>query len=154
MASTQTQSTPYQGEGLRTDRSLGMYILLSIVTFGIYHLICFYNIGDDLNRIIGVADGRKTRNYVLVALLLSPITFGVMYFIWYHQMSNRVGQELRRRGIDFQLDASTYWLWSILGGFIIVGPFIYIHKLFTAMNLLSASYNANDTFHSPQNPFQ
>lgn len=38
-------------------------------------------------------------------------------------------------------DASSYWLWGILGSLIIVGPFVYIHKLFHAMNLLSENYN-------------
>lgn len=33
--------------------------------------------------------------------------------------------------------------WCILGSLILVGPFIYTHKLLTAMNLLSADYNVN-----------
>jgi len=163
-----------------------MYILFSILTSGIYHLVCFYNIGADLNRIAGRFDGQKTRNYVLISLavyvtaflftflglmlvwfvdrwtmfyvlrilILAMIAVSALYCIWHHQLSKRIGRELWRRGIVYPISASTYWLWSVLGSFILVGRFIYTHKLFTAMNLLSASYNANDVFVSPQNPFQ
>ena len=37
----------------------------------------------------------------------------------------------------------SFWGWGILGSLILVGPFIYTHKLLTAMNLLSADYNVN-----------
>lgn len=46
-----------------------------------------------------------------------------------------------RRGIAYDFDASTFWLWGVLGSLIVVGPFIYTHKLLKAMNLLAANYN-------------
>ena len=49
--------------------------------------------------------------------------------------------DLRRRGIAYDFDASTFWLWGVLGSLIVVGPFIYTHKLLKAMNLLAANYN-------------
>ena len=54
-----------------------------------------------------------------------------------------VAGALTRRGIDYQFGAGTFWGWGILGSLILVGPFIYTHKLLTAMNLLSADYNVN-----------
>lgn len=38
--------------------------------------------------------------------------------------------------------AATFWLWDVLGIFIIVGPLVYFYKLLHAMNNLSADYNA------------
>lgn len=38
--------------------------------------------------------------------------------------------------------AATFWLWNVLGIFIIVGPLVYFYKLLHAMNDLSADYNA------------
>jgi len=45
--------------------------------------------------------------------------------------------------VDYQFGAGTFWGWGILGSLILVGPFIYTHKLLTAMNRLSADYNVN-----------
>lgn len=36
-----------------------------------------------------------------------------------------------------------FWLWNVLGALIIVGPFVYMHKLSTAMNKLAENYNVN-----------
>lgn len=56
-------------------------------------------------------------------------------------LSARIGKELFRRGIDYKFSAATYWLWSVLGAFIIVGPFIYVHKLAKASNKLAVDFN-------------
>ena len=39
--------------------------------------------------------------------------------------------------------AGSFWGWNVLGSLIVVGPFIYLHKMFKAMNLLAAHYNVN-----------
>lgn len=62
--------------------------------------------------------------------------------MWYHKMSARIGGELNRRGIDYNFGAGTFWGWGVLGTLILVGPFIYIHKLLKGMNLLSEDFNA------------
>ena len=125
---------------LKTDRSLGIFILLSIVTLGIYDLVYFSKISTDINIIASRYDGKKTMHFILV-LLLAVITLGIVPMVWFHNISGRIGGELRRRGIPVAFDASTYWLWSFLGAFIIVGPWVYIHKLSKAMNALAIDYN-------------
>lgn len=126
---------------LKTNRSLLKVILLSIVTLGIYNLVFFSSISNDINVMATRYDGKKTMHYCLLFFLVGPFTLGIGYWVWYHKMSNRIGSELDRRGIDYNFDATTYWLWNILGACIIVGPFIYLHKLCTAMNLASEHYN-------------
>lgn len=128
---------------LKTDRSILKYILLSIVTLGIYSIVFWYGVSRDINTIASKYDGKKTMNYALLFFLIGPLTFGIGFFVWYHKMSDRIGGELTRRGIPCSMNASTFWLWSVLGSFIIVGPFIYTHKLATAMNLMAADYNTN-----------
>lgn len=127
---------------LNTSRSLVKLILLSIITFGIYSIIYFSSVSNDINIIASRYDGRRTMHYCLLLFLIGPITFGIAYFVWYHKMSARIGKELSRRNIAYSFGADTYWLWYILGCLIIVGPFIYLHKLATAMNKLSVDYNA------------
>ena len=53
----------------------------------------------------------------------------------------RVGDELRRRNIDYQFGAKTFWLWNVLGSLILVGPFVFVHKLMKAMNRINGDFN-------------
>ncbi|EFA23708.1 hypothetical protein BIFGAL_02816 [Bifidobacterium gallicum DSM 20093 = LMG 11596] len=125
---------------LDTSRSLLAYILLSMVTFTIYAQYMFNNVSVDINTLASKYDNRKTMQYWLMQTL-NILTLGILGLVWNHKMCTRVGDELRRRRIGYSFGASTYWLWGVLGSFILVGPFIYAYKLFKAMNLLSADYN-------------
>ncbi len=127
---------------LRTNRGLAKVILLTIVTLGIYSIVFFSSISDDINAIAGRYDGKKTMHYCLLFFLVGPITLGIGSIVWFHRMSARVGAELTRRGIQYGFGAGTYWGWNVLGALIVVGPFVYLHKLCRAMNQLAADYNA------------
>ena len=126
---------------LSTNRSLAKYFFLSIVTFGIYGIVVMTNVSTSINTAAGRYDGQKTMNYCLVFFLFSWLTFGILPLIWYHKLSARVGRELRRRNIRHNFGAKDFWLWGVLGSFIIAGPFIYYHKLFKGMNLICRDYN-------------
>ena len=80
-------------------------------------------------------------HFCLLAFLVTGITLGIGALVWYNNISDRIGAELRRRNIPIEFGASTYWLWNVLGSLIIVGPFIYLAKLFGAMNALCEDYN-------------
>lgn len=82
-------------------------------------------------------------HYCLLTFVLAPITCGIALFVWFHNLSNRIGKELTRRGIGYGFSASTFWLWYVLGSLIIVGSFVYTHKLAKAMNALAENYNTN-----------
>ena len=126
---------------LKTNRGLLKYILLSLITFGIYSLVVMSSISTDINEVASRHDGRKTMHFCLVAFIFSWLTCGIVPLVWYHNISDRIGCELRRRGIPYSFGAGSYWGWAILGSLICVGPFIYMHKLFKSMNLLCADYN-------------
>lgn len=126
---------------LDTKRGLLKYILLSLVTFGIYGIVVMSTVGEDLNLIASRYDGKKTMHYCLMCFLITPITLGIGSLVWFHKMSDRIGSELRRRNINYSFGSGTFWGWNVLGSLIIVGPFIYMAKLFESMNQLSRSYN-------------
>ncbi len=128
---------------LKTNRGLAKFILLSIVTLGIYGIVVMSSISTDINTIAGRYDGKKTMHYCLVIFIFSALTLGILPLVWYHKISNRIGSELKRRGINYNLSAGSFWGWSVLGSLIIVGPFVYTYKLLKAMNLLSENYNIN-----------
>jgi len=134
------QAQPPVGK-LKTDRSLLLLILLSIVTLGIYGLIFWYKVSKDINLIASRYDGKTTMNYALLVFLIAPITLGIGALVWEHKFCNRVGEELARRNIDFKISASDFWIWGVLLGFTIVCPIILVNKQINAMNKLTENYN-------------
>ena len=139
MENTVTNTAPV-GQ-LKTNKGLLKTILLSIITFGIYPLVVMSAVSNDINITASRYDGKKTMHFCLLAFIVAPITFGIAGIVWYHKISNRIGGELRRRNIAYNFSATDYWLWNVLGSIIIVGPFIYLHKMFKSINLINANYN-------------
>lgn len=127
---------------LPTGRSLLKMIFLGLITGSIYNLVIFDKIVTELNIVASRYDGRRTMPFFSM-VLLGPITFCIYPLVWYHGLCNRIGCELNRRGIDYKFSASTYWLWNWLGSLIIVGPFVFQHKLMKAMNKLNEDFNMN-----------
>ncbi len=125
----------------KTNKGLLKYILLSIITFGIYSLVVMSSVSNDVNIAASRYDGKRTMHYCLLAFIVAPITLNIAYLVWYHKISARIGRELKRRGVAYNFSAADYWLWNILGSLIIVGPFIYLYRLFKAANLMCADYN-------------
>lgn len=85
---------------LPTDRSFIKIFLLGLITFGIYPLIAYNSITNDVNTICTRYDNKKSMNYVLLVLVITPLTLGIASLVWNHNIANRVGNELRRRGTD------------------------------------------------------
>lgn len=142
MENNTNQVNPAPVAQLKTDRGIVKFLLLSLVTLGIYSIIYFSGISSDINIIASRYDGKKTMHFCLMSFVLAPLTFGIYGFVWYHQMSNRIGSELKRRGIDYSFGSKDFWLWNVLGLLILVGPCIYVYKLSKAMNLLAEDFNA------------
>lgn len=126
---------------LQTDRSLLKFILLSLITFGIYGIVTYSKLVTDLNIAASRYDGKRTMPYMAMCAL-APITFGILPLVWCHNLANRVGAEVHRRGYDYSFSAMDFWLWNVLGALILVGPFIYCHKLLKSMNMINESFNA------------
>ena len=126
---------------LKTNRGLLKFILLSLITFGIYALVVMSTISTDINVIASRYDGKKTMHFCLLLFIVAPLTLGIGALVWYHRISNRIGSELARRGIAYSFGAGSFWGWNVLGSLIVIGPLVYHHKLFKSMNLLCADYN-------------
>ena len=125
----------------RTNRGMVKFVLLSLITFGIYGIVCLSNISSEIN-IIARKDGKTTTHFCLMYFVFSWLTLGIAPLVWYTRISDRIGTELCRRNIAYSFGAGTFWGWCILGSLLFgIGPFVYTHKLMKAMNLLAADYN-------------
>lgn len=120
--------------------SLLLYILLSILTFGIYPLIILYRVIKNINIAATPYDSKTTPN-LLTLIVLSIITFGIYSLVFFHKLSNRAGNEARRRGMYTSFGAKDFWIWNILLAFIF-GSLVYYYKLFEVMNYISRDYNS------------
>ncbi len=126
---------------LTTNRGLLKYILLNIITFGIYPLIVMSTISTEINVVAQRYDGKHTMHYCLIFFIFSWLTLGIAPFVWFHRISARIGNEQARRGLPQTISALSFWGWNVLGSFIIIGPFVYLYKLLNSMNSICADYN-------------
>ena len=142
-ARPETRSDSRPAEQLKTDRNLWIFLLLSFITLGIYGIVFWTKIGNDINKIASQHDGRKTTHFCLVIFLLTPITFGFALFFWFADLSGRIGMELQHRGYERKIGRETFWTWGVLGSLLFgIGPLVFTHKLLNAMNTLAADYNS------------
>lgn len=51
---------------LKTDRGLLKFLLLSLITCGIYSIVFFSSLSNDINVIVSRYDGRKTMYFALL----------------------------------------------------------------------------------------
>jgi hypothetical protein len=104
-------------------RSTGMSIFLFFITFGIYGMVWFYCVHNEMKRHSGNGLGGG------IALLIYILVGFVSPFL----VSSEVGELYKRAGQPAPVSGMT-GLWYIPGIFILVGPFIWFIKTNDALN--------------------
>ncbi len=127
----------------RTNYGMLKTLLLGIITFGIYPLVIYCRMTDDVNLVCR-KDGKHTMHYALLFFLVGPITLGIADLVWNNNICARMHNQLEKDKIDYNFGAGTFWGWGFFGALIIVGPFIFMHKRFKAMNLLNDKFNKKE----------
>lgn len=125
---------------LPEERRLWKMVLFGILTLGIYPTVIWSRMVTELNIAASRWDGRRSVSYFGMLLLL-PVTLGIYAFVWMHRFCARIGDELRRRDTGYTFGAKDFWLWNVLGALILVGPFVFTHRLMKAMNRINADFN-------------
>lgn len=99
---------------VKDNRSFWVYLLLSIVTCGLYSIYFWYVYVEDLNTIF-YGDGEDSPNYIIV-LLLSWVTCGIYGVYWRYKQANRMYREsYDRYGVMIEENGSAILLWTLLG---------------------------------------
>ena len=125
---------------LKDDRSLVAYILLSIITCGIYGFYFIYSIAKDIN-IACDGDGEETAGLGKY-LLLSIITCGIYNVYWVYKLSDRLYKNAPKYGLNISESGTTMLLWMILGYFTGgIGTYIGYYFMIHNSNLICAAYN-------------
>ena len=136
------ETTEYAPHYLTTNRSLLKFILLNLVTCGLYSIFFFIPFSYDIDEIYPKRDGTKTMNFFVV-FVLSLFTFSIVMWVWHHHIGSRISEALEARRIDYKFGPRDFWLLYVLGSFLVIPPFVYMHKLCKSMNLLCEHYNVN-----------
>ena len=134
-------STP-EIKKVRTKRGVIKFIILSIITCGIYDLWTISTLAKDINTIARPYDQKKTRGLIGL-IFFSCITCGIYSIVWMHSLCNRIGDELTRRGIQYSFGSGVFWIFSVLLSWTGICPLIFMHKLFKSMNYLGEHYTTN-----------
>lgn len=135
-----TYNQPYNVMPLRTDRTLLMFVLLSLITCGIYWYVFVYQLIRDINTACE-GDGDETPG-LLMFILLSLVTCGIYSFYWYYKVGNRLALNAGRYGFNVSENGTTVLLWMLLGQFACcIGPFIAWHIIITNTNTVCTGYN-------------
>lgn len=127
---------------LKNDYSLISYLLLGVITFGIYPIWILHNLVRDVNDICR-EDGRRSPG-VLQLILLSLVTLGLYSFFWYYRIGDML-ERAARRNRELRCD--------ITGGYILIcfvlnavmcylAGWVGLHKIFEATNILATDYNS------------
>jgi hypothetical protein len=125
-------AVPSPGTGpLGKVRGTGACMLLSIITLGIYSLVWFYRVHEEMKRHTGRGLGGA------IALVLSIFIGAATPFL----TSNEVGSLYESRGQAKPVSALT-GLWYFPGIFILVGPIVWFVKTNGALNAYWRSLGA------------
>lgn len=125
---------------LNTKRDIATYIILTIVTCGIYGYYYVYQLAQDAN-IICRDDGDETQG-LGIYILLSIVTCGVYSYYWMYKLADRLKANAPRYNTNLTQGGSEVLLWLILGLFTCgVCSFVAMNIIIENMNKLSERYN-------------
>ena len=98
---------------VKDNRSFWVYLLLSIVTCGLYSIYFWYVYVEDLNTIF-YGDGEDSPNYIIV-LLLSWVTCGIYGVYWAYKQGEKLDFTKNNRGIPSSNSGVLYLILQIFG---------------------------------------
>ena len=135
----QSASAPMGYGPIKADRSLIGWLLLSLVTCGIYSFYFLYCLARDVNTLCQ-DDGDYTPG-LAEFILLSFVTCGFYAYYWYYKIGNRL-HNAPRYGLVFQENGTTVLLWQIFGALLCgLGPIFAMNIIINNTNAMATAYN-------------
>ena len=125
---------------LNTNRSLVAYILLTIITCGIYGFYFVYSLAHDVN-IACHNDGERTPG-LATYLILSFITCGFYSLYWEYKVVNRIYNNQKQYNLNIVENGTTVLMWRLFGALICwLGTYVGINILINNANMICKAYN-------------
>ena len=129
-------------------RNYATYLLLSIITFGIYHIIFWNKISKEVN-VLCEGDGKKTMKYVFAWLLSFP-TLGIFGVIWKCQLIDRLKTNAARYDLKFSEGKAIVAILSTLGLPFIACPSIARYSIIKNYIAIGEAFNEYNGLADPE----
>ncbi len=117
-------------------KNIALYIILNIVTLGIFRFFFWYKWTKDVDKICE-GDDKESANYFLI-LILNVFTLGINVPVWNYQMAERLYQKAGDLGVEIKHGGLFVMIWKLipfLGSFIAnMLKIVYFNKLVDAYN--------------------
>ena len=117
-------------------KNIALYIILNIVTLGVFRFFFWYKWTKDLNKLCD-GDGKDSANYFLV-LLLNVFSIGINVPVWNYQMAERMFQKADDYGVEIKHGGLFIMIWKLIpfiGSFVAnIMKIVYINKLIDGYN--------------------
>lgn len=126
-----------------TRRGVVSFILLGIVTLGIYDLVLLSHVQKEINEIYGEEDKKSSPFWISWAF--GWISLGIVPLIWCCKVAEKIhvlqdAMALPKPKTSF----ASLFNWSVFGLFILVGPWIGWHNFFVSLNKIEEALNAGE----------
>ena len=108
---TEPPSASPSGEVLSPARSIGLGLVWSALSLGIYHIVWLCSVTTEINR----ANGHPERLRGSVNFLLVLLTCGIWFPIWAYHLGDGVDEACRVRGLMQGNRGSIFLLLSLFG---------------------------------------
>lgn len=92
------------------EKNIAVCVILSIVTFGIYGLIWFCKMNNDVQKVSNdktISSGK--------AIILTIITFGIYYIYWNYKVGKVLYETKLKNGIQSTDYSVVYLILTIIG---------------------------------------
>lgn len=97
------------------ERNIALYIVLSIVTCGIFGLVWFVQLTEDTNTVAPPPLNGKPYTSGVLALVLTIVTCGIYGYYWAYKQGERLDQAKGSRGMPTNNQSLIYLLLEIFG---------------------------------------
>ena len=113
-----------------------LYVLLSFVTFSVYHFYFMDLWAKDVN-ILCEKDGKHTVG-VEKMMLFSVLTFGVYKYVWLAEIVDRICDNAAEYDVEVRQDSETFFVWMILVP--VLGYLVAMYRAIQDTNRLAEAY--------------
>ena len=93
------------------NRNIALAIILTIITCGIYSIVWFIFMVDDVNKVSPEENSQSGG----IVFLLSLITCGIYGIVWFYQAAKRLEESGKKYGISVSDNSIIYLVLNLLG---------------------------------------
>lgn len=129
------------------ERSMFGYIVLSVLTLGIYHIVFWTKISKDVNALCE-GDGSKTMKYIY-CWLLNLVTFGISGFVWKYKLAKRLQNNAARYDLKFSESGALVVVLAIVFALFPVAQAVLVKNF----NAMAVAYNEYNGLEAPETVF-